>query len=78
MLLFKLFMLRQFNNKEERSDELGTLRLYLHPATTDNSDILKIMKSDSNDHVSVGVQDEPIILPSTKYILEVYDRRKVK
>ncbi len=78
-----LHALRQFNNKAiERSDELAELHGDLIPTpitTTDNSDMAENNEElDSNDHVSVGVQDEPIILPSTKYILEVYDRKEGK
>lgn len=70
--------LRQFNKRAiERSGEFVALHDNAIPTPIiqddDNEDNDNI---ESNELVSVGAQSEPIILPTTKYILEIYDRKE--
>ena len=69
--------LRQFNLKAiERADEFAALH--------DNAPIQKLKvdtemeadTSDSDEIISAGVLPSPVILPSTNYILEIYDRKE--
>lgn len=74
--------LRQFNKRAvERSEEFAALHEKISPTpiitvqdnVTENNSNENI---ESGESVSAGVQPEPIILPTTKYILEVYDRKE--
>jgi len=71
--------LRQFNKRAvERSEEFAALHENITPTPIaeqvnnieNNNDNIE-----SDETVSTGVQPEPIILPSTKFILEIYDRK---
>lgn len=68
--------LRQFNLRAiERSDEFAAL--HDNPIQNVTADTeKKADASDSDEIVSVGVVPSPVILPSTSYILEIYDRRE--
>ena len=76
--------LRQFNKRAvERSEEFAALHENNTPAPPENSQIGEdnennnnINNNDSDETVAVDVQPEPIILPTTKFILEIYDRKK--
>lgn len=68
--------LRQFNRKAiERSNEFAALHENIPtPILAADSDIDNT--TDANEIVSAGVLPEPVILPSTNYILEIYDRKE--
>lgn len=70
--------LRQFNKKAiERSEEFAALHNNNEPTpiiSADNND--KLYDNQSDDIVPVAVQPEPVVQPTTKYILEVYDRKE--
>lgn len=84
--------LRQFNKKAiERSGEFAELYNnpgQTPTAVADNNENNNVnntdMATDNNnggsidtgETVSAGVQPEPIILPTTKFILEIYDRKE--
>lgn len=72
--------LRQFNLKAiERSNEFAALH-NSDPTpiiTAENNDNIEdIENQDSEDIVSVGVLQDTVILPTTNYILEIYDRNE--
>ncbi|NLK99539.1 MAG: hypothetical protein GX271_02630 [Clostridiales bacterium] len=69
--------LRQFNKKAiERSNEFAAL--YDNPSmpSESNEAIDEVEASTSDEIVSAAVQPDPVILPTTKYILEIYDRKQ--
>ena len=69
--------LRQFNKKAiERSNEFADL--YDNPSmpSESNEAIDEVEASTSDEIVSAAVQPDPVILPTTKYILEIYDRKQ--
>ncbi|CRZ34278.1 BofC-like protein [Herbinix hemicellulosilytica] len=74
--------LRQFNKRAvERSEEFAALHDNITPAPAENSPAVEDTENnndniDSDETVAVDVQPEPIILPTTKFILEIYDRKK--
>ena len=75
--------LRQFNKRAvERSEEFAALHDNITPAPAENSPAVEDTENnndniDSDETVAVDVQPEPIILPTTKFILEIYDQKKV-
>lgn len=72
--------LRQFNKKAtQRSDEFAALYDNALPRPKVGEDDMEmdvaIDNTEDDEILSVAVQAEPIIQPSTKYILETYDRK---
>lgn len=76
--------LRQFNKKAvQRAEEFAGLNETATPApmlaAQENSNVDNNTNNEENESteetVEAGVQAEPIILPTTKYILEIYDRK---
>lgn len=73
--------LRQFNKKAiERSSEFAALQDIDHlPIVTvdkDENNSAASQEYDSDEVVSVGVLPDPVIQPTTNYILETYDRKE--
>lgn len=69
--------LRQFNKKAiERSAEFAALHNNNVPTPPVTADKENIGDSGTEEILSVAVQPDPIIQPTTKYILEVYDRKE--
>ncbi|NLJ97464.1 MAG: hypothetical protein GX321_09970, partial [Clostridiales bacterium] len=70
--------LRKFNrNAIERSEEFAALHNNNDPSTIATSDNNQDIDDDlSDDTVPVAMQSEPVIQPTTKYILEIYDRKE--
>jgi len=72
--------LRQFNKRAvERSEEFAALHENISPTpiiAAQGNDNTENNSAESGETVEAGVQPEPIILPTTKYILEIYDRKK--
>jgi hypothetical protein len=73
--------LREFNKKAtQRSDEFAAL--HDNPEVRsgineyDSEIIEEVENNEDEESLSVAVQPEPIIQPSTKYILEIYDRHE--
>lgn len=77
--------LRQFNKRAvERSEEFAALQDILSPTpavtaqnseSTGNNSTNNNVNTETGESVAAGVQPEPVILPSTKLILEIYDRK---
>lgn len=69
--------LRQFNKRAiERSEEFAALHEGA-PTPIITADInVETDDSDTDEIVSAGVLPDPVILPSTKYVLEIYDRKE--
>lgn len=68
--------LRQFNKRAtERSDEFALIHESIPSPMVSSEKQQEADDIDSDDAVSAGVLPEPVILPSTKYILEIYDRK---
>lgn len=69
--------LKKFNKRAiERSNEFAALHENAPDSNvTANADIEDSIK-DTNEIVAAGVSPDPVILPSTNYILEIYDRKE--
>ncbi len=69
--------LRQFNKRAiERSDEFAALHENSStPIVTVDNDV-ENDDSDTEEIVSVGVLPDPVVLPITNYVLEIYDRKE--
>ncbi|TAH72851.1 MAG: hypothetical protein EWM47_03195 [Anaerolineaceae bacterium] len=69
--------LRQFNKRAiERSNEFAALHDSVPtPSLTAETDITSD-DSESDDIVPAGVLPDPVVLPSTNYVLEIYDRKE--
>lgn len=69
--------LRQFNKKAiERSEEFAALHNNVPtPIATANTDE-DTDDSDTGQIISAGILPNPVILPSTSYVLEIYDRKE--
>ena len=67
--------LRQFNKRAiEQSDEFAAL--HNNPTPIKVADIEEGEDTDSDEIVSAGVLPNPVILPTTNYLLEIYDRKE--
>lgn len=69
--------LRQFNKKAiERSNEFASLHESAHSYEEAADSEIEVDRNDTDEFVSVGILPNPVILPTTKYILEIYDRNE--
>lgn len=75
--------LRQFNKRAiERSGEFAALHDNAIPTpiiaadNNENDQTINNEDIESDEIVETGIQAEPIILPTTKFILEIYDRKE--
>ncbi len=73
--------LRQFNKRAiQRTDEFAALHNneVQAPVVTAENDAENAddEKPDTGETVEAGVQPEPVIQPSTKFIIEIYDRKE--
>lgn len=69
--------LRQFNKRAiEQSDEFAALHNNSPTPIVTAEAIDEYQEPDSDEIVSAGVLPNPVILPTTNYILEIYDRKE--
>ena len=71
--------LREFNRRAtEWSNELAQIyeNTQSPMVTADNNENANVENNEPEDSVSAGVLPSQVIQPSTKYILEIYDRKE--
>jgi hypothetical protein len=69
--------LRKFNKRAiERADEFAALYENIPNPIVAEDENQVADESEDEEIVSAGVLPEPVILPSTKYVLEIYDRKE--